>query len=274
MTIRVRAVCCLLWLLLAGWRFTFADQTPPVSDIEPILAQRKLVVALVNIDYPPLVVTRQNGELNGAAISLARDIARELGVQVAFVRTTPSFNDIIDMVNRGEADIGLVTSITLSRAKKVLFTQPYMALNMALLLNRLRLIEEGLTSELKTLAELRHTTQTIGVLTGSAYVTYARQHFPQAILKEYASLPELITAVQRGDLLAAVRNDLTANLYLNQHPEAILRLQLFVDHKTKDYLAFPVRRNRPHLLAWLNAYLLIKNLQLNSRDGFEPVQQR
>ncbi|PON13324.1 hypothetical protein C2W62_34935 [Candidatus Entotheonella serta] len=67
-------------------------------------------------------------------------------------------------------------------------------------------------------------------------------------------------------MLAAVRNDLTAKRYLRRHPEAILRLQLFVDQSTKDHLAFPVRWDRPHLLAWLNAYLLIKEVHWDSNE--------
>ncbi|MEE8291334.1 MAG: transporter substrate-binding domain-containing protein, partial [Candidatus Tectomicrobia bacterium] len=86
------------------------------------------MVALVDTDYPPLFITSKTGDLKGSDISLVRDMARELGVQVEFVRKTRSFNEIIDIVSRGEADIGLATSLTLSRAKKVLFTHPYLTL--------------------------------------------------------------------------------------------------------------------------------------------------
>jgi ABC-type amino acid transport substrate-binding protein len=220
-----------------------------------------------------LFVTSKTGDLKGSDISLVRDMARELGVQVEFVRKTHSFDEIIDIVSRGEADIGLATSLTLSRAKKVLFTHPYLTLKIGLLLNRLKLIEHGITSELKELAELRHTTQPIGVLTGSAYAVYARNHFPQATVKEYPSLRELRTAVEKGEVLAAIRNDLTAKLYLHRHPEAILRLQLFVDQSTKDHVAFPVRRDSPHLLAWLNSYLLIKDVHWNASDLVEQYKR-
>lgn len=263
MTISAR-VFYLALIMVMGCRITAAGQSHADSDLQHILAQKKLVVALVEIDYPPLFVTSKTGQLEGSDISLVRDIARELGVQVEFVRKTRSFNEIIDIVSRGEADIGLATSITLSRAQKVRFTQPYLTLKIALFLNRLKLIEHGLASELKALAELRYTTQPIGVLTGSAYIPYVRQHFPQATLKEYPSLPELLDAVQRGDLLAAVRNDLTATLYLHRNPEAILQMQLFVDESTQDYVAFPVHRDRPQLLAWLNAYLLLKDVRWTS----------
>jgi len=269
-----RAVLCLMLVLLSWGQLTVAQQPQAISDLQQILARSKLVVALVNTDYPPLFAASPTGHLEGHNISLVQDIARELGVQVEFVRTTHSFDALIDMVSRGEADIGLTTSITLSRAQKVLFTQPYLTLKMALLLNRRKLIEHGLSSGLQSLAELYHTTQSIGMLTGSAYVVYARKHFPQAALKEYDSLPELLIAVQKGEVLAAVRNDLTAQFYLHQHPEAVLWLQLFVDQSAEDYLAFPVRRDRPHLLAWLNAYLLIKQAHWNSSDLIEQYERR
>ncbi len=270
MTIRCRTVFGLTLILLSWTHLSVAQQPHLVSDIHRIIAQQKLVVALIDTDYPPLFVTGKTSHLKGSAIALVRDIARELGVRVEFVRKTHSFNDIIDIVSRGEADIGLATSITLPRAKKVRFTRPYMTLRIALLLNRLKLIEHGLTSELKALVDLRHTTQPIGILTGSAYAAYARKHFPKATLREYASLTKLLEAVQRGDLLAAVRNDLTATRYLRQRPEAVLRLQLFVDQNSVDYLAFPVRWDQSHLLAWLNTYLLIKDTHWNATDLLKP----
>jgi ABC-type amino acid transport substrate-binding protein len=262
-------------LALLSWgQLTVAQPPQAVSDLQLLLARGKLVVALVDTDYPPLFLASSTGDLEGHNISLVQDIAQALGVHVEFVRTTPSFNEIIDMVSTGAADIGLATSMTLSRAQKVLFTQPYLTLNMALLLNRRKLIEYGLESGLTSLTELYHTTQPIGVLTGSAYVVYVRKHFPKAGLKAYASLPDLLAAVQTGEVLAAVRNDLTATLYLHQHPEAVLWLQLFVDQSAKDYLAFPVRRDRPHLLAWLNTYLLLKQAHWNSSDLMEQYQRR
>lgn len=176
-----RAATCLVLALLSWGGVTAAASAHTVSDLQHVFAQNKLVVALVDSDYPPLFSTSEKGHLEGLNISLVQDMARELGVQVEFVRKTHAFEEVIDIVSRGEADIGLATSITLSRAQKVLFIKPYMTLKMALLLNRLKLIEQGLSTGLKTLAELRHTTQPIGVLEGSAYADYARKHFPQAI---------------------------------------------------------------------------------------------
>lgn len=261
-------------LILAAWGpITTPDGKAVRSDLQRLIARKKIVVALIDTDYPPLFTTDQNGQLVGHDIDLVRQLAEALGVQAEFVRRARSFDGVIDIVSRGEADIGLGTSLTLERTKKVLFSQPYMTLNMALLLNRRRLIDEGIMSELTDLGALRHTTQKIGLLIGSAYKDYARQTFPKAELREYPSLSTLIAAVNNGELLAAVRNDLTARIYLHRHPATILHLQLFIDPSSKDYVAFSVRPNNPHLLFWLNAYLMLNNVNRTSSALVEQYKR-
>ena len=270
----MKTVVCSLVSVMVAWGTITAAQSPlPVADMQRMLARGKLVVALIDTDYPPLFVTSQAGQLSGSDISLVRNIARELGVPVVFNRQAHSFAEVIDIVARGDADLGIGTSITLPRAKHVLFSTPYMTLKIALLINRLKLIDEGITSELRDLAALRQTTQKIGMLMGSAYREYAEQMFPKADLQEYRSLQQLIAAVEQGELLAAVRNDLTANLYLHQNPAAVLQLQLFVDEGAKDYVALCIRPDSPHLRFWLNAYMLIKHVNLSSNDLVEKYKQ-
>lgn len=270
--VAVVRLVALLTLTLVVW----SQPVAPASEatltlLRQLLDNKKLLVAMIDTDYPPLFTTRQNGQLAGHDIELARQLAKELGVQVEFVRQSRSFDAVIDVISRGEADIGLGTSITLARAKKVLFSHPYLTLNMALLLNRRRLIEEGIISELSELAQLRHTTAKIGLLVGSSYKDYARKTFPQAELQEYPSLSSLLRSVRQGDILAAVRNDLTARLYLHSHPATILQLQLFVDERNKDYVAFSVHPSNAHLLFWLNTYLTLKGVSRTTQELLDTL---
>ena len=260
------------FVYLTSIALSWAEERQSVSDLQRILAQNKLVVAVLKEDYPPLFATNESGRLFGSNISLVEHLAQELGVQVAFLRRAISFNGIIDLVSQGKADIGLATTLTLSRAKKVMFSRPYMTLNISLLLNRVQLIEAGIYGELRDIHQLRPTTKAIGLLEGSAYIEYARKAFPDAQIKEYATLPELYAAAENGELLAAVRNDLTAQLYLQRNPAAMVRLRLFVDQSAKDYLAFSVRPDSPHLLYWINAYLLLHHIDLDSSDVIDQYR--
>lgn len=254
-------IVALLTLMFGVWcQAATAEPASGRTGLQGILARKKLVVALLDTDYPPLFTTRKDGRLTGHSIDLVRHLAKELGVQAEFVRRARSFDGIIDIVSRGGADVGLGTSLTLARAKKVLFSQPYLTLNMALLFNRRRLIEAGITSQVSDLTELRQTTGKIGLLMDSAHKDYAQTTFPRAEIKAYRSLSALITAVRQGEILAAVRNDLTARLYLRRHPASVLQLQLFIDDNSKDYVAFAVHPDNVHLLFWLNTYLSLKKV--------------
>jgi ABC-type amino acid transport substrate-binding protein len=210
--------------------------------------------------------------MRGSDISLLRNIAKALGVDAVFLREAQTFDEIVDLVSRGEADVGVGTSITLARAKKATYTKPYMILKQALLVNRLRLLDQGVTSELRDLEVIRNTKQKIGVMKGSAYITYAKRQFPMAELVAFGSLQELRKGVEDGELLAAVRNDLTAKLYMHRHPALALRIQLFVDEHTNDYVALCVGPESSHLLSWLNSYILIKEINLRSEALVEKYQ--
>ncbi|ETX09223.1 MAG: hypothetical protein ETSY2_00740 [Candidatus Entotheonella gemina] len=274
-TIRVIVIWSLI--ALAAAESSRSEERLPFSDLQRLFARNTLVVAILHYDYPPLFTTSESGRLSGSDISLIENLARELGVAVEFDRQAKSFDEIIDRVSQGQADLGLGTTLTLSRAKRVLFSKPYMTLNIALLLNRVKLLEAGIRSTLKDVQQLRHTSQKIGLLAGSAYLDYARKSFPKAELKEYAALPELLAATEQGELLAAVRNDLTAQLYLLRHPASIVRLQLFVDRAAKDYVAFSIRPDSPHVLSWVNTYLFVHQIDLDAgavmkqyRGGSKP----
>src|SRR5439155_17481700 len=90
-------------------------------DIARIVARGELIVAMLGVDTPPFFYEK-NGELVGVEVDLAKAIAKELGVQVRFNRTAKSFNGVVDIVARGEADMALSKlSRTLARTQVISF---------------------------------------------------------------------------------------------------------------------------------------------------------
>jgi len=161
---------------------------PP--DIQKIIDRNKIVVAMYENDQPPFFKVNGDGQLNGFDIELARDIAKELGVEVEFNRSAKTFNQTVDMVVNKEADIVISKlSRTLVRSKRVLFTKPYITLRKGLLANRLRLAQA--TREIETTEFIKNLTGDIGVVSGSSYVGYAKQMFPKANIKEYPNWKRL-----------------------------------------------------------------------------------
>src|SRR6185312_16366090 len=177
---------------------------PPrlAPDMQRIIDRGKLVVAITAADVPPFVITGADGKLAGYDVALAEGMARALGVPVAFDRSAPDADAVIDRVARHEADLGLSRlSETLDRAKRVRFSRPYLTLHRALLLNRPRFAH---------LAEGRDPVEVVKGLdaaiavVGSDDRAAAQRLLPEAQLHDYPRWePDAVDAVLKGAVAAA-----------------------------------------------------------------------
>ena len=75
------------------------------ADIAAIKARGKLVVGLTANDNVPFFSLNRQGKLEGTDIELAEEIADILCVEVEFVRTAKSFDDLISQVSRGAVNL-------------------------------------------------------------------------------------------------------------------------------------------------------------------------
>jgi ABC-type amino acid transport substrate-binding protein len=227
-------------------------------DLDKILDSNKVVIAMVDRDYPPFIVQAKDGQLAGWEVDLAKDVASELGVTLEIAKAV-HFNDIIEMVESGKADIGLSNlSVTCSRAKNIKFTNTYRELGIILLLNRMKVAALKLPEGMKDMRELYNTTEAIGVIERSAYEAAALKHFPQAKVQTYNTYKEMIAAVDQGEVLLAVGNSGTVNAFLKDNQHLNITLQAYQVDGFSDHIAMAVGVDNDHLLAWLNAYLTVR----------------
>ena len=105
------------WLVFATG--TFAGQTV----LDEILAAKTIVVS-TDANYAPQSFLNEKGELEGFDISVAKEVAKRLGVSVKFV--TPDWDLITagKWGKRWDLSIGSMTP-TRERKKALLFTLPY-----------------------------------------------------------------------------------------------------------------------------------------------------
>lgn len=248
---------------------TVAAASDPASyppDIRAIVEKGAIVVQLYKEDRPPFFYTNERGELAGSDIDLARGIAAKLGVEPVFDRSAATFDDIVDRVAQGKADIAVSKlSVTLSRARKVKFTSPYLVLNQALLINRVKLAETRREND-DIAAVIDQTGARIGVREGTSFVDYAKQQFPHAKLTAYADTERMIADLEKGDLLAVLydENEIKRAIYMKPERAIALKISMLSDHK--DPLAIAVAPGRDQLLYWLNLYLELENAHLNIDD--------
>ncbi|HEX8988546.1 MAG TPA: ABC transporter substrate-binding protein [Rhodocyclaceae bacterium] len=224
---------------------------PP--DIARIVARGELVVAMLGTDTPPFFYER-DGELHGIEVDLARSIGRELGVKVRFDRSARTFNQVVDIVAAGDADLGISKlSRTLARMQAVRFSDPYLSLGHALILNRLSFAQLAGTRPLPEV--VRDYRGTLGVIAKSSFADYARTNFPHAHVVEYPGWPEVMAALEKGDVTAAYRDEFEVKRVFRSNPKMALGFRSVTFKDLRDALGIAVNVNSATLLAFVNECL-------------------
>jgi polar amino acid transport system substrate-binding protein len=236
-----------------GGLVTVSDGRQLAPEIARIFNRGELVVAMLGVDTPPFFYKRNN-ELVGLEVDLAKAVARELKVSVRFDRSAKSFNDVVDVVARGDADLGISKlSRTLARAQKISFTQPYLRLNHAFILNRVKFAEYAKGRPVTS--AIRDFRGSLGVIANSSFADYAGRYFPFAELRAYPTWDDLLKAVNKGDVIAAYRDEFEVKSVLKIDPTASLTLRTVTFKDLEDTLAIAVSIQDPVLLAFVDQYL-------------------
>lgn len=230
-----------------------ADGRLLAPGIARIVNRGELVVAMLGVDTPPFFYVK-NGELVGLEVDLARALARELKVHVRFDRSARTFNEVVDIVARQDADLGISKlSRTLTRAQMISFTQPYLRLNHAFIVNRVKFAELARDRPLPVV--VRGFRGSIGVIAKSSFSDYARKNFPLAELREFPSWGAVLDALDKGQIMAAYRDEFEIKRILKSDPTASLTLRTVTFKDLEDTLGIAVGIQDPILLAYVNQFL-------------------
>ena len=240
----------------------FSAKFPP--DINLILKRGEIVVATYYKDIFPFFFHDKKGNFVGYDVDLAKKISKALGVKLKFNREAKSFNQIIDLVSKGKADIAIsLISITFNRAKKVLFSKPYIVLHPVLVLNRLK------ASNYK----FKYNSSLPGKLVvkkGTSYVEFAKEIFvnPEIITKD--SWDIAVKSVYNGEFFGFLRDEVGVNNMLDKNPSISIRLKTISLKKFNDNIAIAVNPNFRHLHYWINLFLRTHPLE---KDIFKIIKK-
>jgi polar amino acid transport system substrate-binding protein len=238
-------------------------------DIARIVSRGELVVAMLGVDTPPFFYEK-NGELVGLEVDLAKAIGKELGVNVRFNRTAKTFNAVVDTIARGEADIAVSKlSRTLARAQVISFSQPYLSLNHALILNRVKFAQFARDRALPEV--IRGFTGTVGVIGKSSFADYAKRNFPNAKIQEYPGWGDVLKALERGEIIGAYRDEFEVKRILKIDPTASLVLRTVTD--LEDTLGIAVSISDPVLLAFINEFLVQRSDKLTTSKVLAAIEK-
>lgn len=192
-------------------------------DIARIILRGELIVAVLSKDTPPFVFVK-NGVLSGVDIDLVQQVSDELKVPIRFDRTAKTYDEVVQLVATGQADLGVSKlARTLKRAQYVMFSNPYMRLEHSLLINRLAFAK--VAREQSVTQAVRSFNGTIAVLAGSAWEEFARRNFTQATVVPYPTWAKCIEAVKKGEVVAAYRDAIEVRTIMQSDPSLALTLR-------------------------------------------------
>lgn len=227
-----------------------------------------LRVGLVAKDIPPLLVTGSDGQPAGIEVAVASGLARRLGVELQFVRTDATHDELVAQVATGEVDVA-VSSITrtVERAKVVRFSRPYLTQSVAVALNRVRALQENVACP-DTAADAVARSGGLGVTRGGAYEQALRNQDKSINPVVFDTEKELYEALETGRLLAGLGGEIELRELFARHPAARIKLKLCLVGEQKDQIAIAVRPDAPNLAAWIDIVLDNVGLQLKPSGIF------
>ncbi len=248
-----RILTVIFVLLFSLSALSFCQDYPP--DIARILNKGVIVVAAVKEDIYPFYVHDSKGNLSGIDVALAKDLSSRLGVKVEFLRKAETYDEVVELVSEGRADIGMsYLSRTLNRELRVRFTDPYIVLDQSILVSRMK-IAAYIKEEKDPIQVILSEKIKLATLKGSAYVEYAEQGFPNAEVLLYDNKEAIFKGLNNGEFLAVLLDTNSLHNWRNEHPEDVILYRPTVLKGRKDCLSFAVNWKDKHLLRWLNLYI-------------------
>lgn len=205
------------------------------------------------------------GRVIGYDIETAYKIADRLGVELELRRTAPNFTQACKMVARGEGDIVLSKLVnTLDRAQYVNFATPYVVVRLGVLINRLE--ETRLGAEENPVKLCNRPDAKVAIQTGTAFIPFAKEYFPEAQLVEYPDLDATIKAVEKGEALAMLNDEWNIGSALRMNPEIGVRVRLAFIPEVKIGLGPAISPEKPNLLNFVN--LMMERDQISTTSTF------
>ena len=223
-------------------------------EIEQIVKKGYLDIAMYKGELIPFFMDDKKGNIIGEDVKIAEKIAKALGVTLRFKKTAESFDAVVDMVAKGEADIGIShLSATLDRAKKVNFTKPYLLLNQGLLVNRFQFSK--LKKKGTILEKLNDNSVRIAFLENSAFFSFEQNLFPNAQKMSFPTREKIYQAIKKGKVVAAIVDEVLLKTFSIIHPEDVLLIESVIIKDKHDYIAIAIPLKWTHFLNWMNMFL-------------------
>ena len=223
---------------------------PLPADIAAIKKKNILVVSMTKKDNPPFF-SGEGDAIKGLDVEIAQRIGAVIGVPVQFKRDAESFAEVVEQVRTGGADLAVSKlSITGPRLLTVRFSDPYIKLKQAMIINRLWLSQNSQGREIYQV--IRDFNGKISFIRNSSYDTFARANFPKAVYTPEDSWDAIVKNVTNGTIAAGYRDEFEIKKISFEKPEAAITTKTVTISDSIDNIAVAVHHNSTQLLSIVN----------------------
>jgi polar amino acid transport system substrate-binding protein len=216
--------------------------------LDRIIREKKIRVT-AEITSPPFGILDRNNEPDGSEIATARQLAKDLGVEVELVQVTAPQR--IPALLAGRADVAISSlSITFERAKTVAFASPHGALSIV--------ITGPARTQITSAADLAG--KRIAITRATLEEATVPKIAPQgANIVYYDDIAATIQALVGGQVDAAGMSAFAAKSVADRNPNSQIENKFTV---TTAYYAAAVRPGDQDLLHFMNTWVM-----LNTNNG-------
>ena len=217
-----------------------------------------LVVAMPQEDAPPFFMTNEEGKEMGVDMEIAQKIAHHLQVKLKILRTARTYDEVVQQVVEGKADLGISNlSITLDRAQKINYSDPYATLQKSIILNQ-KTFSDLKKSDTESFRSFFRSGVKLGVVRGGSYVEFAQEEFPEAKLVLYDTWSKLLKDLDKGILGGGFWDGLEVQKSLFFRPHGSFRYQVVGLKALPDKIAIAVPKGSSDFLRWVNTFIELK----------------
>ena len=223
---------------------------PLPPDIAAIKKKNVLIVSMTKKDNPPFF-SGEGDDIKGLDVEITRRIGIVIGVPVQFRRDAESFAEVVEQVRTGGADLAVSKlSITGPRLLTVRFSDPYIKLKQAMIINRLWLSQNSQGREIYQV--IRDFNGKISFIRNSSYDTFDRANFPKAVYTPEDSWDAIVKNVTNGTIAAGYRDEFEIKKISFEKPEAAITTKTVTISDSIDNIAVAVHHNSTQLLSIVN----------------------
>ena len=218
-------------------------------------AEQKALIAGMEMSFPPFEMLDSSGQPAGVSVDLARAMGQYLNRPIQF-QNIP-FDGLIPSLKTGKIDV-IISSLTRTeeREKSIDFSDPYLRMGLAILVNR--------NSDIQSINDVDKPGHNVAVKRGTTANIYAFQHFKSAKILVFNDESACAIEVGQGKADCFIYDQISVFQNWKKHED---RTRAILQPFEQEDWAMGIRKGNDDLRKQINGFIR----QFKETGGFEQL---